>query len=200
MGQVRRLAFVGESHLAEGRRRISTSMGRSARFWAAGLLFVGGAVAFVASFLPLGQIAFPAVADEPATTIVQIPGQTLALMAQQSIQTPYHLSIEGCLLFAGFWAAPPLLAALGVAALVRRQPGRIGMFGLLLILLGAGVTVLYCALYLFFPHGEVIQPKATLDYGPAVALLGYLVALAGVIWLALRRSRGARAEGGPPYR
>ncbi len=162
---------------------------------------MGGALAFVASFLPLGQIAFPAVADEPATTIVEIPGQTLALMVQQTVQTPYRLSIEGCLLFAGFWAAPLLLAAIGVSVLVRRQPvrARVWVFGLLLILLGAGVTVLYCALYLFISHGEVIQPKATLDYGPAVALLGYLVALAGIVWLALRRSRGARAENEPPY-
>jgi len=181
---------------------ISTSVGRSARFWAAGLLLVGGALAFVASFLPLGQIAFPAIADEPATTIVEIPGQTLALMVQQTVQAPYRLSIEGCLLFAGFWAAPLLLAAIGAAPLVRRQPARarVGVFGLLLILLGAGVTALYCALYLFISHGEVIQPKATLDYGPAVALLGYLLALAGVLWMALQRPRRARAEGGPPYR
>ena len=179
---------------------ISTSVGRSARFWAAGLLLVGGAVAFVASFLPLGQIAFPAIADEPATTIIEIPGQTLALMVQQTIQAPYRASIEGCLLFAGFWAAPLLLAAIGVALLVSRQPvrARIWVFGLLLILLGAGITALYCVLYLFISHGEVIQPKATLDYGPAVALSGYLVALVGVIWLALRRSRRARVEVGPP--
>jgi hypothetical protein len=65
-------------------------------------------------------------------------------------------------------------------------------------LLGVGVTVLYCALYLFISHGEVIQPKATLDYGPAVALLGYLLALVGVIWMALQRSRRARVEAGPP--
>jgi hypothetical protein len=163
---------------------------------------VGGAVAFIASFLPLGQIAFPAIADEPATTIVEAPGQTLALMFQQMVQAPYRGTIEGCLLFAGFWAAPLLLAAIGVALLVRRQPvrARIWVFGLLLILLGAGITVLYCALYLLFPHGEVIQPKATLDYGPAVTLLGYLLALVGVIWLALHRSRWARAENGPPYR
>lgn len=162
---------------------------------------MGGAVAFIASFLPLGQIAFPAVADEPATTIVEIPGQTLALMVQQTVQTPYRLSIEGCLLFAGIWAAPLLLAAIGVALLVRRQPvrARIWVFGLFLILLGAGVTVLHCALYLFLPHGEVIQPKATLDYGPAVVLSGYLLALAGVVWLAVRRSRRARAEDGPTH-
>jgi hypothetical protein len=70
-------------------------------------------LAFVASFLPLGQIAFPAVADEPATTIVEIPGQTLALMVQQTIQAPYRVTIEGCLLFAGFWGRRccwPLLA------------------------------------------------------------------------------------------
>ncbi|HEX5440340.1 MAG TPA: hypothetical protein VFW76_05615 [Ktedonobacterales bacterium] len=172
------------------------SIGRSARFRATGLLFVGGAVAFIASFLPLGQIAFPAVADEPAATFVEIPGQTLALM----VQTPYRLSIEGCLLFAGFWAAPLLLAAIGVALLVRRRPvrARIWVFGLLLILLGAGITVLYCALYLLFPRGEVIHPKATLDYGPAVVLTGYLLALVGVIWLALQRSRRARVEAGPP--
>ena len=65
-------------------------------------------MAFVASFLPLGQIAFPAVADEPPSTIVEIPGQTLALMVQQTVQAPYRLSIEGCLLFAGFWAVPLL--------------------------------------------------------------------------------------------
>jgi hypothetical protein len=159
-------------------------------------------VAFVASFLPLGQIAYPAIADEPATTIVQVPGQTLALMVQQTIQIPFRLSIESCLLFVGFWAAPLLLAAIGVALLVRSQPvwARIWVFGLLLILLGAGITVLYCALYLLFAHGEVIQPKATLDYGPAVALSGYLVALVGVIWLALQRPHQARAENGPPNR
>ncbi|HEY7339814.1 MAG TPA: hypothetical protein VH591_02940 [Ktedonobacterales bacterium] len=156
---------------------------------------MGGAVAFAASFLPLGQIAFPAIAGEPATTIVEIPGQMLALM----VQTPYRLSIEGCLLFAGFWAAPLLLAAIGVSLLIRRRPGRarIWVFGLLLILLGAGITVLYSALYLLFPQGEVIHPKATLAYGPAVALFGYLTALVGVIWLALQRLR--RTEGVPPY-
>lgn len=200
LGPGKHFASVGESHIAEGRHCISTLVGRSARFWAAGLLFAGGALAFVASFLPLGQIAFPAIADEPATTIIEIPGQTLVRMVQQTVQAPFRLSIEGCLLFAGFWAAPLLLAAIGVALLVRRQPvpARIWVFGLLLILLGAGVTVLYCALYLFISHGEVIQPKATLDFGPAVALVGYLVALVGVVWLALRRPRRARAEAGPP--
>lgn len=157
-------------------------------------------MAFVASFLPLGQIAYPAVADEAASTFVMIPGQTLALMVQQTAQAPYRVSIEGCMIFAGFWAAPLLLAAIGVALLVRRQSvrARVWVFGLLLILLGAGVTVLYCALYLLISHGEVIQPKATLDFGPAVALSGYLVALVGVVWLALQRSRRAYAEGGPP--
>ncbi len=166
---------------------------------AAGLLFVGGALAFVASFLPLGQLAYPAIADEPASTFVEIPGQTLAEIVQQTAQAPYRLSIEACLLFVGIWAAPLLLAAIGVSLLVRRQPvqTRIWVFGLLLILLGAGVTVLHCVLYLFFSHGEVIQPKATLDYGPAVALLGYLLALAGVLWLALQRPRRARADGAP---
>jgi hypothetical protein len=159
-------------------------------------------VAFIASFLPLGQIAFPAVSGEPASTIVEVPGQTLALMFQQTVQAPYRGTIEGCLLLAGFWVAPLLLAAIGVALLVRRQPvrARIWVFGLLLILLGVGITVLYCALYLVLPHGEVIQPKATLDYGPAVVLSGYLLALVGVVWLALQRSRRARVEDRPPYR
>lgn len=163
---------------------------------AAGVLFVGGLLAFAASFLPLGQLSYPAIDGEPASTFVEIPGQTLARITQQTIQTPYRLGIETCLLFAGVWAAPLLLAALGMAPLVRRRPvrARAWAFGLLLILLGAGVTVLYCALYLLFPHGEVIHPKATLEYGPAVVLSGYLLALVGVIWLAVQRPRRAGAE------
>jgi len=202
LGPGKHFASVGESHLSEGRHwyqhvgwplRALLGGGSPARGRRIGLRRVLSAV---------GPDRVPAIADEPATTIVEIPGQTLALMVQQTVQAPYRLSIEGCLLFAGFWAAPLLLAAIGAAPLVRRQPARarVGVFGLLLILLGAGVTALYCALYLFISHGEVIQPKATLDYGPAVALLGYLLALAGVLWMALQRPRRARAEGGPPYR
>ena len=168
---------------------------RGPRRIAAGLLVAGGVLAFAASFFPLGQLAYPAVADEPATTFVEIPGQTLALVVQQTAQAPYRLGMETCLLFAGVWAAPLLLAAIGVLLLVSRQPtrARIWVFGLLLILLGAGVTVLYCALYLLFPHGEVIQPKVMLEYGPAVVLSGYLLALVGVIWLAVQRPRRVRA-------
>ncbi len=144
----------------------------------------------------MGQIAYPAVADEPATTFVEIPGQTLVLIVQQAIQTPYRLGIDNCLLFVGVWAAPLVLAAIGMSLLVRRQPprARVWVFGMLLILLGAGVTFLNCALYLLFSHGEVIQPKATLAFGPAVVLSGYLLALVGVIWLAVQRPRRARAE------
>ncbi len=165
------------------------------RRMAAGLLLAGGVLAFAASFLPLGQIAYPAIADEPVTTFVEVPGQALAIIIQQTAQAPYRLSIDTCLLLVGEWAAPLLLAVIGLSLLIRRQPvsSRLWVSGLLLILSGAGFTVLYCAIYLLFPHGEVIVPKATLDYGPAVTLLGYLIALTGVIGLAVQRPGRTRA-------
>jgi hypothetical protein len=158
------------------------------RWLAADTLSAGGALAFMASFLPLGQTRYPAVADEPATTLVEIPARTLASIMGVQANHLYVVSPDVCLLFVGVWGAPLLLVVIGLSLLVRRQPlrARVWVSGLLPILLGAGITVLYCAIYLLFPHGEVIQPKATLAYGPAVALSGYLIALASVIRLALQ--------------
>lgn len=162
---------------------------RVSRWRAAGALIVGGALAFSATFLPFGQLAWPAISGEPATTIVDIPGRDLATSI--GVQAHYlALASSTCLLIGGLWGAPLILLAIGVVLFLARRwmpTGRTWASALLLIFLGAGVTVLYCAAFLFFPHGEVIQPKATLQYGPGVALLGYLLALVGVIWTARLR-------------
>ncbi len=168
---------------------------------AASALFVGGALAFGATFLPFGQLAWPAIADEPASTVIAIPGRDLAtsIAAQAHFLT---IASSTCLLIGGLWGAPLIVAVIGVALALspRWTPtGRTWAPALLLVLLGAGVTGLYCAAFLAFPHGEVIQPKATLHYGAGVALLGYVIALLGVIWLARLGSVAMRRNAGMSF-
>jgi hypothetical protein len=55
---------------------MTTLAGRS-RAIAASVLLVGSLLAIVGSFLPLGQATYPALDGDPATTIVEIPGQTI---------------------------------------------------------------------------------------------------------------------------
>lgn len=172
---------------------------RPSRWRAAGALIMGGALAFGATFLPFGQLAWPAFAGESATTIVNIPGRDLATATGVQVQHFGALAPSTCFLIGGLWGAPLILAAIGVALALSRRwmpTARAWVPALLLILFGAGITALYCLAFLFLPHGEVIQPGVMLSYGPVVAVLGYTIALPGVIWAARLRLVSRRSDAG----
>jgi hypothetical protein len=166
---------------------------RVPRWFAANALLVGGALAFIASFLPLGQTTDLASGGSPASTSFWIPAQELVTVVGFNAQAPDE-GIVGTSLWAfTLWGAPVMLAALGGTLLLARRwtpAARVRVVGVILVAVGAGFTVLSCWGYLnpFFGSQGATR---TLEYGPGVALLGYLCAQAGTIWLPVlpRRSR-----------
>lgn len=151
----------------------------------ASALLLGGILAGIASFLPWVRSAYPAVAGEPASTVFASPGQDLARVVHDSLTAPYRLlSIETPLELLLFWVVPILLAAIGVSFLRRnRAPRRRTWIGsLILALLGAAWTILFALLLVSLLGAfSVNRPTNTLEYGPGVALLGYLLAFAGAL-------------------
>lgn len=168
---------------------------------AAAALFTGGAIAFSATFLPLGQAAYFATAHDPATTVAEIPAQDLITTIQFNARYPQESSIGGtCFWGIALWGAPLILATIGLTLLIaRRWTPRPRMWIvslillLLVLLLGAGYVIVSSAFYLtpFFGRQGAVR---TLEYGAAISLLGYFVTLVGVIWLAFQRTRRARAD------
>lgn len=166
---------------------------------AAGLLFAGGAMSFAATFLPLVYLTYPDTHGR-IDAAPEIPAQAFISFVQFYRQDSYlqTSSIIGMCIWAFLlWGAPLILAIFGLALLLARRwtPGwGIWIIGLILVLLGVGWTVVSC-LFIVNLQGAVVQ---VLTYGAGLSFLGYLVALVGVIWLALQRSRRAHAEAGLP--
>lgn len=183
-----------------GESATSSASGMTRRI-AAGVLLAGGALAFIATFLPLVYVTYPDTHGR-IDGAPQIPAQAyiaLLLFYRQDsyLQTPTIIAM--CVWAFLLWGAPLILAIVGLALLVARRwtPGwRLWTVGLILVLVGIGWMVVSC---LFFVNlqGAVVQ---VITYGTGLTLLGYLIALAGVTWLALQRSRRARAEHGLPHR
>jgi hypothetical protein len=161
---------------------------------AAFALLVGGAVAFVATFLPL------ATAFDPDTgwTTLYVPAQDFATELQFNLQNPATSSLSDTLVLALFmWGIPLVLAALGATLLVARRGMTrartwavrlVLVIGLVLGLIGGGFALLTVefAVHPFFGSGG---RTLTLQYGATVYLCGYgcvLVALIGLLFLPLR--------------
>jgi len=133
-------------------------------------ILLGGTLAAIATFLPWVRTFYPAVLDEPASTVFYNPGQ--------SHVRPLQLSLL---------VAPTLLAANGVSVLRRGDTAprpRVWIASLMLALLGASWTILI-AMHLFSLVGGFSVPRHTntLEAGPALALLGYLCAFVGALLL-----------------
>ena len=165
---------------------------------AASALLVGGALAFTATFLPLGQTAYVATEHDPATTIAEIPAHDLITAIQFNVQYPQESSIGGTC-FWGFvlWGAPLVVVAIGLSLLLARRwipPAGSLIACLALILLGVGYNIISCSFYLHPFFGSQGATR-TLEYGADLAFLGYFVALVGIIWLAFQRGgRTSRAH------
>jgi hypothetical protein len=157
-----------------------------ARWLAAGSLILGGAAAFVASFLPFGRATRPATAATPASTTVVILAQdlTAAIEHAQRSSDAYSVGSTGLWAF-WLWGTPLVLVTLGAVALLLRRwtPGpRTRIIGLFVVAVGVGFILASCLEYLA-PISGPQGATQTLAYGPAVASLGYLCALVGAIWL-----------------
>jgi hypothetical protein len=163
------------------------------RWSAASALLAGGALAFMATFVPLGRATYPAASGEPASTSLSIPGQDLATAVRVNLRAP-NGGIIGTLFWAfALWGVPLYLAALGGALLLIRRwtpAPRVWAVALILVELGAGFTIVSMWGYLNPIFGSQGATRA-LEYGPGVSLIGYLCALAGTIGLPFlaRRSR-----------
>lgn len=170
---------------------------------AAALLLVGGLLVAIASFVPWVRSSWAAIADEPAGSITVIPGRDLALLLQYLLQTPANAasaSADALLLLAGGWGIPLLLCVVAVVALVgprwRRPETEARVSAGLGALIAAGVLWVALLTWLSFyaDRFEVISTTNSLQAGPALALLGYLVALSGVLWLAPSRANSTGAS------
>ncbi len=157
---------------------------------AAGLLLAGGAMAFAATFLPLEYLTYPDTHGRIDAS-PQIPAQVFIGVIQFYRQSSYNQTsniIGACVWAFLLWGAPLILATFGLALLLARRwtPGwAIWIASLILVLLGAGWTLVSCLFIVNLP-GAVAQ---VLTYGAGLSFLGYLAALASIIWLALQRTR-----------
>lgn len=178
-------------------RPLSATSGTSRlpRRIAAGLLFAGGALAFIATFLPLVYLTYPdthgRIDGDPEIPALIFIGFAQFYRQDSYLQTPTVIAM--CVWAFLMWGFPLILAIVGLALLVARRwtPGwRLWTVGLILVLLGIGWMIVSC---LFFVNlqGAVVQ---VITYGTGLTLFGYLAALTGVTWLTLQRSRWARGE------
>src|SRR5690349_22463600 len=89
---------------------------------AAGVLLAGGALAFAATFLPLGYATYRATAGEIAGTTTFIPAQNLTVAIQFNVRYPQESDIGGTCFWAFvLWGAPLILAAAGLILLLARR-------------------------------------------------------------------------------
>src|SRR5690349_1501054 len=120
---------------------------------AACVLLAGGALAFAATFLPLGYATYPATSGEIATTTVEIPAQTLITVIQFNLRYPGNSSIIGTCTWAFLlWGAPLVLAAIGLVSLLagRWRPRlRVWIVALIMALVGAGYVLVSCQFYVY---------------------------------------------------
>lgn len=164
----------------------------TARYVAASVLVVGGALAFGASFLPFWEAAYPATNIDPAVVNVHVPAAELIAIVQDNLSYPASASFVGtAFLVLMIWGAPLLLATLGVASLLKRRwtpgiPARVLMP--LLATVGLGFTAVMCWGYMNPIFGSQGATRS-LSYGTGVTIAGYVVALVGAIWLPATAAR-----------
>lgn len=158
------------------------SGGQALRWLAGSALLMGGILAIIAAFLPFGQIHWPAIAGDPAESVVIIPARSLLALSGS-----YALSIDSpCSVGLFLLGLPGGLVALGAATLWARHwaPGWRGFVtGFPLVAIG-GAYALITALFTLLPTSPNFPGiTRTLEYGAYVMYLGYLLALVGTILL-----------------
>ena len=170
---------------------ISSTSGASGlpRRVAAGVLFAGGALAFIATFLPQVYLTYPTthgrIDREPEIPALVYLAVILYYRQYSNVYTPTVIAM--CAWAFLLWGAPLILAFFGLALLLARRwtPGwRSWTVGVILVLLGAGYVLVSCLFFLNL-QGSVVQ---VLTPGTSLSFLGYLAALVGVLWLALQRA------------
>ena len=182
-----------------------TTATRTTRQLAVGALLAGSLAAFVSSFLPFGRATYQSDIYTPGPPIrveIFVTAQDLIEVLQVSIQNPGNLLNLAITLIWAFlvWGIPLVLLALGAAALWRRprhHRATVYFVGLLLVLIGAGYTLLTCISYesyLYPWFGSLPALTRTLEYGSLVTLLGYLSAFVAIVWSwwSSRRTRSER--------
>jgi hypothetical protein len=155
---------------------------------AAFALLVGGALGFLATFLPLATAFDP----DNGWTTVYVPAQEFATILQFNLQNPATSSLGDTLGLAFImWGIPLVLAVLGVTLQVARRGMTrartwavrlVLVIGLVLGLIGGGFALLsveFAGNTFLGSGGRTI----TLQYGAPVYLCGYGCALVALIWL-----------------
>ena len=154
--------------------------GHGPRVWAGWALLLGGALSFIASFLPFSRITWPGLIYPPATETI-IPAQTLLTSTGLTPSATLANSVCGALLLLG---APGAIAALGAAALAARRwaAGWLGFAaGFPLVILGIAYTLINAAFALTPTSPTIPGVSHTLDVGAFLMALGNLLALVGII-------------------
>ncbi len=160
------------------------SIGR--RLAAVGLL-AGGGLALLATFLPLGRADYATGLGDGALTltIMSIPARDLTTISRFNLQNPDGGIVGTSLSMLILWGVPVALAVIGITLGARpgwRPRGRARAATVALAVVGASYLAVSCWGYLNLAFGT--GATRTLEYGAGVAVLGYLCALAGAIWLA----------------
>jgi hypothetical protein len=164
-------------------------LARRAHPEAGGLLLVGGLLAFVASLLPYERvIVFDTLFGPPdPPVVVTLSGDVGDLVDNALLSSGLQqLGVAAVALVAALvaWGTPLVLATVGGAALVRRQPAlsRRRTRVLIRVLVGAVCAwwLLDTAVYLAF---RALGAQDTMQVGYWMLCLGYLCALVGAIRL-----------------
>lgn len=164
---------------------------RGSRRFAALALIIGGLLIGGASLLPWVQRTVAAVGHKHATTSSHTAARDLLGVIQQTMHAPDSVTTYGNAINDGMaafamWGVPLLLVLFGLSVLLARVWAprlRTRVFYLLLVGVNVAFTVLLVWLY-STAHVDGVAVTSTRQIGPAVALLGDLFALIGILWLA----------------
>jgi hypothetical protein len=178
-----------------------TTATRTTRQLPARALLAGGLAAFVSSFLPFSTMTYPPdfYASSSPVTWVSVPARDLIIDLQTAILNEYLLPKVLILAFL-IWGIPLILVALGAVALGQhrgRLQATVYFVGLLLLLIGAGNTLVTCIFYESYRDpwfGSLPTLTHSLEIGSLLTLLGYLSAFVALVWLcwSSRRMRSER--------
>ncbi len=164
---------------------------RGSRRFAGLALLAGGLLAGAASFLPWVQRTVTAGGHKHATTSSHTAARDLVDVIQQTMHAPDSVATYGNAINDGMaafamWGVPLLLFLFGLSVLLTRTWAprlRTRVFYLLLVGGNVAFTLLLVWLY-STTHVDSGAVTTTRQIGPAVALLGDLFALVGILWLA----------------